>query len=184
MTDTTVPVLEDAELRLRPPHESDVAARLALGNTPEIQHMFGLHPEQSKPLTQDGAQAWVDLQLATPNVWMIELGGRLVGNVFLHTLNWQDRRASLALGILDPDLLGKGYGSRVLHLLLDHAFGAMGLHRIALRVLDYNARAIAAYAKAGFVVEGREREAALVGGRYHDDLSMGLLAHEYQGAST
>ena len=30
----------------------------------------------------------------------------------------------------------------------------------------------------GFVEEGREREAAYVGGAWHDDLIMGVLEHE------
>ena len=42
-------------------------------------------------------------------------------------------------------------------------------------MLEFNDRAICAYEKGGFVVEGREREAALIGADWHDDLIMGLL---------
>jgi RimJ/RimL family protein N-acetyltransferase len=48
-------------------------------------------------------------------------------------------------------------------------------------VLAYNERAIRAYQKCGFVVEGRERETAFVDGKWHDDLMMGLLSTEFQG---
>ena len=181
MPQSTLAILEDGDLRLRAPHKNDVNARYALGNTPEIQHMFGVHFDACEPITQDSAQAWVNLQLATQNLWIIELGKRLIGNVFLHTINMQDRRASLALGILDPDIFGQGYGTRVLHMVLHHAFDVIGLHRLSLRVLDYNTRAIATYKKVGFVQEGVEREAALVGGDRHDDVLMGLIASEYEG---
>ena len=50
-----------------------------------------------------------------------------------------------------------------------------GLHRIDLRVLAYNTRATRCYLRAGFVEEGREREAALVDGTWHDDVIMGIL---------
>jgi len=55
----------------------------------------------------------------------------------------------------------------------------MSLHRVSLRVLAYNVRAIRCYSACGFVEEGREREAAFVGGEWHDDVMMGLLAHEF-----
>jgi RimJ/RimL family protein N-acetyltransferase len=48
-----------------------------------------------------------------------------------------------------------------------------------VRVVDYNQRAIRAYEKCGFVVEGREREAAFVDGRWYDDVMMGMLDWEF-----
>ncbi|MNW10242.1 Spermidine N(1)-acetyltransferase [compost metagenome] len=62
-----------------------------------------------------------------------------------------------------------------------HAFGELGLHRVSLRVLAFNERAIASYRKSGFSIEGREREAALIDGAWHDDIMMGILAHEFSG---
>ncbi len=76
--------------------------------------------------------------------------------------------------------LGKGIGTQAIHLLLQHAFGELKLHRIGIRVLAYNTRAIRAYEKCGFVREGRERETAFVNGAWHDDIMMGLLATEYR----
>ena len=40
---------------------------------------------------------------------------------------------------------------------------------LSVRVVAYNSRAIHAYEKCGFRVEGREREAAFVDGQWHDD---------------
>lgn len=183
MSKSYVPVLEDGALRLRPPCAEDVAARLALGNAPEIQHMFGVHPDDVQPLTPADAQAWVDEQLSLKNTWMVEFDDRLIGNGFFHSFDKHDKRATLALGILDANLLGQGLGTRILHMLLGWAFENNRLHRVSLRVLTYNLRAIAAYKKVGFVREGIEREAALVGTDRHDDVLMGLLASEYQGGT-
>ncbi len=54
------------------------------------------------------------------------------------------------------------------------------LHRISVRVVEYNARALRACQKCGFVIEGREREAALVDGAWYDDVMKGLLDREYR----
>jgi RimJ/RimL family protein N-acetyltransferase len=85
----------------------------------------------------------------------------------------------MAIGIFDPELLGKGLGSESIRLVLKYAFEHLQLHRIGIRVLAYNTRAIRAYEKCGFVVEGREREAAFVNDAWHDDVMMGLLETEF-----
>lgn len=89
-----------------------------------------------------------------------------------------DRRAALAIGIEDPAYLGKAYGAEAIRLALTFAF-ERGLHRISLRVLASNARAVACYRKCGFIEEGRERETAFVEGSWQDDLIMGLLDREF-----
>jgi len=176
------PTLTDGPVLLRAPRAEDAAARFKLGNTPEIHHMFGADPATVQPITKAHATSWLHAQEVEPLAWVIEYRKRLIGALRLHSLEPHDRRASLAIGILNPKLLGKGIGTRAMHLIVAHAFGPLGLHRLALRVVEYNARAIAAYKKVGFVVEGREREAARVGNAWHDDVIMGLLASDYAKA--
>lgn len=86
----------------------------------------------------------------------------------------------MAIAIYDSQKLGKGFGSEAIRLLLHHAFTELDLHRIGIRVLAYNERAIRAYEKRGFIVEGRERETAFVDGVWQDDLMMGILSRELQ----
>lgn len=175
MTTFDKPVLTGPRVTLRDVQDGDTDARLALGNTPEIVKMFGGDPAQVREITRDAAQAWVDAQRNEVHAWVIEAAGTLLGAIRLHTLNPADKRAQIAIGILDPRALGQGFGTEAMQVLATHAFDTMGLHRLGCRVLDFNARAIGAYEKVGFVVEGREREAALIGDTWHDDLIMGLL---------
>ena len=91
----------------------------------------------------------------------------------------RDRRASVAIGIEDRAQLGKGLGTEAIGIVLEYAFNVLKLHRLSVRVVEYNTRAIRAYQKCGFVVEGREREAAFVDGIWHDDVMMGILDREY-----
>ena len=173
--------LKGRNVELRPASSEDVDARLSLGNHAEIIEMFGVSRQDVKPLTRDGACQWLQKLIGNPNAWIIEVRGRLVGEIRLDNLDYNDRRASMAVGIFDPELLGKGLGSESIHLVLQHAFTHLRLHRIGIRVLAYNARAIRAYEKCGFVVEGREREAAFVNHAWHDDVMMGLLETEFLG---
>jgi RimJ/RimL family protein N-acetyltransferase len=143
--------------------------------------MFGVSHAGAKPMTMDAAEAWALAHAANPYVWIIEVGGQLIGEIKLHSVNAQDRRASMAIAIYDAQQLGKGYGSEAIRLLLHHAFTELDLHRIGIRVLAYNERAIRAYLKCGFVVEGRERETAFVDGVWHDDLMMGILSRDFKG---
>lgn len=108
---------------------------------------------------------------------------RLLGEIRLDNIDGQDKRASLAIGIYDRHRLGQGLGTEAIRLVLGHAFGDLNLHRVSVRVLAYNQRALRAYQKCGFLIEGREREAAFVNGQWHDDIIMGLLTHEFTATS-
>jgi RimJ/RimL family protein N-acetyltransferase len=179
----SVPLLTGSRVVLRPPVEADVSARQALGLDPEIHRMFGGSRTRLAPYTQEMARAWLSMMREGPHAWAIDVGARLIGEIRLEQLEPLDKRATLAVGLLDPAALGKGYGTEAIKLVLAHAFGALGLHRIGLRVLAYNERAIRCYLKCGFVIEGRERESALVDGAWHDDVMMGLLATDLADSS-
>jgi RimJ/RimL family protein N-acetyltransferase len=169
------PILQGPRVRLRAPAEADIEVRLAHGRDPEIHRLYGGSRAELRPLTREDAMAGHRRLLEHGCAWAIE-HGQFIGEVRLDHINWRDRWAVLAIGIADPASLGRGLGTEAIRLVADHAFGAMGLHRLSLRVLAFNERAIRAYQKCGFRVEGRERESALVDGVWHDDLIMGLLA--------
>lgn len=167
-------------MTLRAPEPADVADRLALGRSSEIVRMFGFDPAAVGPLTQGAVETWIDGLAKHPHAWAIEHSGRLLGEIRLDGLDEHDRRAKLAIGLYDPAKLGIGLGREAVRLALGHAFGALRLHRIGLRVIAYNIRAIRCYLACGFLEEGREREAAFVAGEWHDDVIMGLLAHDFE----
>jgi hypothetical protein len=64
--------------------------------------------------------------------------------------------------------------------MLDHAFGTLNLHRIALSVFSFNERAIRSYMSCGFVIEGRAREAIWREGRWWDEVSMSVLKGDWE----
>ena len=178
MSNASLPTLIGKRVTLRRPHEEDFAARLKLGADAEIFRLYGGSRSDLRPMTEEAARRWVGRLLDHDHAWIIE-AGTLIGHVRLDRLDLSDKRASLAIGIDDSTQLGKGFGSEAVALVLEYAFNVLKLHRISVRVVDYNLRAIGAYQKCGFVVEGREREAAFVDGIWHDDVMMAILDREY-----
>lgn len=113
----------------------------------------------------------------------IELpGGGLIGHATLCGGDTPARAAEFAI-ILGPLHRGQGLGTAATELMLRHGFGNLGLHRIHLGVYEYNTRARRAYAKAGFRVEGVQRQAVFHDGRFHDRILMSILAPEFIGAA-
>ncbi len=79
----------------------------------------------------------------------------------------------LGIGLV-PDARGKGLGAKLMEAAIAKAW-AKGLTRIELAVRADNLRAKALYERMGFQVEGLQRRAMLVDGRYHDAIAMALL---------
>ncbi|NPC95424.1 GNAT family N-acetyltransferase [Nocardioides sp. zg-DK7169] len=126
------------------------------------------------------AEAWLQ-HVGTdesPLHWATEVEGTFIGTARLHSADELDQRAQYAVGILDRKRLGIGLGEEVTRAVIRYGFQDVGLHRIGLRVLAYNVRATACYSRCGFVEQGRERESALVGDTWHDDVIMGVLAQD------
>jgi RimJ/RimL family protein N-acetyltransferase len=178
MSGISLPVLKGERVTLRRPREDDFQDRLKLGRDAEIFRMYGGSLSDLRPMTEDAARGWVQRLLDQEYAWIIEAGS-LIGEIRLDRVDLRDRRASLAIGIEDASQLGKGLGSEAIALCLGYAFNVLKLHRVSVRVVDYNLRAIRAYRKCGFVIEGREREAAFVDGAWYDDMMMAILDREY-----
>lgn len=70
---------------------------------------------------------------------------------------------------------GNGYATAAARLLLGHAFGRLGLHRVRASTYDDNEASRRVLEKLGFEEEGVDREAALVEGEWVDQVRYGLV---------
>jgi RimJ/RimL family protein N-acetyltransferase len=105
---------------------------------------------------------------------------RLIGSCAFSQLDGDNGSALYHITIGEKELWGRGYGTEATELMLGHAFGNLGLHRVSLAVFAFNERAIRSYRKVGFVVEGRAREAIFRDGRFWDEISMSILEPEWR----
>lgn len=99
----------------------------------------------------------------------------VIGTCQLHGIHPVHRSAELQIRIGDTRFRGQGLGTEAVRLLVAFGFGELRLHRIALHVFATNLAAQRAYEKAGFVREGLLKDAAFVGGRFVDTVSMAIL---------
>ena len=163
-------------VKLRKPNDSDIEARAALGYHPDVLLGLGLRRESPFPMSLEDAKEWV-LRIATrPHAWIIEHESKLLGEVRLDNVEPHDRRASLAIAIVDHQKLGQGLGRVSARACLKIGFEDLNLHRITVRVLSSNVRPIRCYEFCGFQIEGTERGAALTDWGWEDDVIMGILA--------
>ncbi len=106
-------------------------------------------------------------------------GGQLIGTCALSQLDSDNGSALFHITIGEKDMWGRGYGTEATRLMIDHAFGGLGLHRIGLTVFSFNERAVRSYRSCGFVVEGRAREAIWRDGRWWDEVAMSILDSDW-----
>ena len=77
---------------------------------------------------------------------------------------------------------GQGLMREALEQILDHAFGALGLHRIEANIQPGNAASIALARGAGFRLEGYSPRYLLIGGQWRDHERYAITADEHAAA--
>lgn len=104
---------------------------------------------------------------------------RHIGNIALQQIDFVHRCAELAIVIGEKNCWGRSYAKEAAQLLLDHAFGALNLHRVSCGT-SHNHLAMQRLAQSlGMRLEGRRRQALFKRHRYLDMLEYGVLRSEY-----
>jgi RimJ/RimL family protein N-acetyltransferase len=85
----------------------------------------------------------------------------------------------VGIGIGEREYWGKGYGTDAMKVCVRYSFMELGAQRVSLGVHEYNPRALRAYEKAGFRLEGRTRKDILREDKHTDSLWMGILREEW-----
>ena len=111
---------------------------------------------------------WVIVEAAT---------GDFLGEIVLNDLDEENAAMNVRIA-LAPGKPGAGYGTEAMTVVLDHAFRTIRLHRVHLDVYAFNPRAVRSYEKAGFVVEGRQRDTLKWDGEWMDSILMSVLADD------
>jgi RimJ/RimL family protein N-acetyltransferase len=169
-------------VRLRALEKGDMAKFYDWVNDPEVTAGLTLF----LPMSTLDEEKWFERVMQRPQEerpFAIEIrdgeGWRLVGNCSFFDLDRVALAGEVGIMIGDKSVWGQGYGAETMELLLRHGFWTLNLNRVSLRVYANNERAIRAYEKAGFVLEGRLRQAVYKQGKYQDVLMMSVLRNEW-----
>jgi RimJ/RimL family protein N-acetyltransferase len=110
--------------------------------------------------------------------FVIDVDGAAVGSVQLFGFDLLARHAEMGIALL-RDARGRGIGTSAIAQVVEFGFVRSNLRRIHLELIESNRAALRSYEKAGFVIEGRQREHAWVRGGYEDIIVMGILRSEW-----
>jgi ribosomal-protein-serine acetyltransferase len=106
-------------------------------------------------------------------------GGRIVGMVGFHGIDWSNRATSVGYW-LDRAAQGTGTMTEAVGAMVDHAFAAWGLNRVEIRLDVENVRSRALVERLGFTREGVLRQALWVAGEFRDDAVYAMLAADWR----
>ena len=170
-------------VRLRAVERDDLPRFVEWLNDPEVRQGLMIH----LPLSMESEEEWFEGILkrsAYEQPLVIEVRQeekwQPVGNLGFFNIDWRCRSAEVGIFIGDKIFWNRGYGTEAMRLALKHGFETLNLNRIMLDVYETNPRAIRSYEKAGFVHEGRKRQAMFKNGRYFDILIMSMLREEWE----
>ena len=148
---------------------------------PEIARLARYQPSPMRP---DEIDRFFEARVVGPDALAMAVHekttNRLVGTCAFSQLDGENGSALYHITIGEADAWGHGYGTEATRLMLDHAFGTLSLHRIGLFVFEFNERAIRAYKRCGFMIEGRSRESIWRYGRWWDELAMSVLESDWR----
>ncbi|MBN1945747.1 MAG: GNAT family N-acetyltransferase [Bradymonadales bacterium] len=180
--ETSSAYLVGRRLVLRPVERDDLPWIRKWTNDPEIRALTG----QVEPMNEDAALRFLDrIENDPARIWFmiaVKETGALIGEAGLLRMFPPWRTTDLTLIIGEREEWSKGYGTETMQLLLEHAFGCLGYHRVSVGVVAFNERALRFYEKMGF-----QREGILRDGYYHDHhfwdfVMMSILEDEYRRA--
>lgn len=159
-----VPVLRGREVVLRPVVEADHPSILAWQNDPEVWWWM----DYERTFTLEDIHESEERSRVEGHPFLIEAGGRPIGRIGLNQFSERDQTCSLYVFIGEHDAWGKGYGRDSIATLLAWGFETFELHLVQLWSLSTNVRALRAYERIGFRVDGtlRERSHKSDGERY------------------
>jgi RimJ/RimL family protein N-acetyltransferase len=167
--------LRDDAITLSPVLPEDIGALFTWLNDAKA----ALSDMPYRPIDCVSYKVWLDKQLqeATQILFIIRAldDPRAIGFLQLKNFHAVYQSVELSIRIGAEKDRGKGHGSRAVRLALDYAWTTLNMHRVTLNVFSGNARAIAAYRRAGFREEGVLRHAAYVDGQWLDVAVMGAV---------
>ena len=173
-------MLQGQKTTIRPLEEEDAELLFSWYNNQDVNlWSTGAWPFNTMLSMQDIIERFIERDPDCTRYGVLAENGQLIGTIGFRELNIPARSATVFVTIGDQAYWDRGYGSDALITLCRFLFLQWNLHRLSLDTWEGNGRALEAYQKAGFRVEGRQREARYVLGKYRDAILLGLLKDEF-----
>jgi [ribosomal protein S5]-alanine N-acetyltransferase len=173
-------ILTGPTITLRTLTLSDATSIFALFSDPEAMRYWCYPPltelsQAEERLKRDrdaaAAQQWF--------TWAMTLDEKHIGTVTLHDINREQGRAEIGY-MLGRNYWGRGLAREAATLVIDHAFGPLGLRRLEADIDPRNVASEKLLLRLGFQKEGYLRERWQVGSEISDTSLFGLLKRDWE----
>jgi len=164
--------------------EEDFASLHAWINDFTFLHQWAGHSFQY-PLTDDQLHEYIDganQDGASKFVYKAidSSTNKVIGHISIGRIDRTNEYARIGRVLIgDSNYLGKGIGTEMVRQCARIIFEDLGMNRASLGVFDFNKAAIRSYEKAGFVQEGKLRQARKFGDEYWSLIEMSMLKEEW-----
>lgn len=176
--------MSDDKIYLRPYKVSDAQALSAMTSRDEI---YSTTYNIQREFDVEHARWWIKFnancrRTGTSYEFGIFESGTdlLVGNIGIVNVNSRCSHATLAYYVL-PEMWGQGIATRAGRIMLDYAFGPLGLNRVGAICMVQNEASRRVLDKLGFEFEGVARQEIVKDGVFYDVAHYGLLRQDYIG---
>lgn len=102
------------------------------------------------PLSEEQLQAYLSQKKLFPKKIIHIESGEVIGHCELNFLNEHPRLSRILIG--NKQNRGRGYGAKIIHLMIDAIQKEIPVNQVELRVFGFNTNAIKLYKKEGFVI--------------------------------
>lgn len=176
-----LPLTPDAQLRPLRAADAEPLHELVLANRERLRPWFGWLKDDHR---LEDTDAFVKLSLRREEAndgveFALMIDGQLAGLVGYHPVCWPHRRTAIGYWI-DRAYEGRGYITRSVIALLDHAFDRWSLHRIEITADVRNRRSRRVPERLGFTFEGVRKDYMYRHGQFHDEAVYVMLAPDWR----
>jgi len=174
-----VPILQSPRLTLRPIKLADAKNYVRWFRDKKVMLHFA---QRCYRLSLKEEQKWVRQQWRRQDVmnWAIIVAGKHIGGTGVQ-LNEKNKSAYWGIVIGERKQWGQGYAQECVKLVADYVFIKLKYVRLELLVEMPNEKAVRAYKKAGFKLEGVKRKANynIFFKKHVDEGMMSILREEW-----
>jgi RimJ/RimL family protein N-acetyltransferase len=177
------PFLLGKRVQLRPFEDEDAPILADWINDPEIRKLVLSRFAKSVKDEREWLATMSAKETPPRNiVFGVELkrDRKLIGSIGLHTIDWVQRRAMTGILIYPTAFRGKGYGTEAKNLMLDYAFGELGMLSLWALAIEGNEASIRGLEKQGYKRSGVFRKSTLVQGVWVDSIYFDILREEWE----
>lgn len=128
------------------------------------------------PLTNSQLEKYISSE--SRNAFKVNdtITSEVIGHAELNNIDFKNKHASICRVLIGDKLnRNKGYGKLIIKELVRFGFEELKLHRIDLRVFDFNHQAIQCYLDCGFSKEGLLKDTVKIGEEYWSTYNMSII---------